>query len=83
MPHVTAEELTTPDSLKMDRELFDDVPIEAVSLEIKLQMAGAGTLWADDFVFEKVNSSVPLAPSYGPQNLNFIEPTNTTKEKHK
>ncbi len=64
-------------------EIVDDVPIETSTVEIKLQMARADTLWADDFVFEKVDSSVPLSRTDAPQNLNFIEPINTTKEKHK
>ncbi len=54
--------------------LVVDVPSTSESIQFVLMLNGTGTLWADDFTFEEVSSSVPVNIRQ-PQNLGFSEPT--------
>ncbi len=54
--------------------LVVDVPSTSESIQFVLMLNGTGTVWADDFTFEEVSSSVPVNIRQ-PQNLGFSEPT--------
>jgi hypothetical protein len=54
-----------------------DVPDDGVEIYIGFSLKGSGVVWADDFVFEIVDSSVPVTAidyNTGPTNLSFEEP---------
>jgi hypothetical protein len=54
-----------------------DVPENGAAVAFGVLLVGSGQLWATDFQFEIVDSSVPTTPSYDypgkPLNLNFDE----------
>lgn len=54
-------------------ELVVDVPVASEAIRILLTLRGAGTVWADNFSFEQVDSTVPLSIKR-PENLSFTEP---------
>ncbi len=49
-----------------------DIPAAGDRVGIILQLQGSGTLWADDFQFEQVDSSVPVSIRE-PVNLDFTK----------
>jgi hypothetical protein len=54
-------------------EVVVNVPAASDTIRIMLMLEGAGALWADDFTFEQVGSSVPITIKR-PENLSFTEP---------
>ena len=54
-------------------ELVVDVPAASEAIRILLTQQGAGTVWADDFSFKQVDSTVPLSIRR-PENLSFTKP---------
>jgi hypothetical protein len=59
-------------SLQWSRyEVVIDVPFDAESISLGVQLRGAGTLWVADLVFEQVPITVPLTKRTQPLNLNF------------
>jgi hypothetical protein len=53
-------------------ELVVDIPARSEVIGIVLTLEGTGTVWADDFQFEQVDSSVPVSIQE-PVNLNFTK----------
>ncbi|MGH9254823.1 MAG: serine/threonine protein kinase [Vicinamibacterales bacterium] len=53
-----------------------DVPDNGTEITIGFALRGSGAVWADDFAFEVVDSSVPVTAVLpeGPANLSFEEP---------
>ena len=53
-----------------------DVPDNGTEITIGFALRGSGAVWADDFAFEVVDSSVPVTAVLpeGPTNLSFEEP---------
>ena len=54
-------------------ELVTDVPTDADSVTIALELRGPGTVRADDFSFSSVNRFVPLTQHLAPANLDFTK----------
>jgi len=53
-------------------ELVMDIPRRCESITVFLTLRGSGTIWADDFRFEQVDSSVPVSVRE-PMNLDFTK----------
>jgi hypothetical protein len=53
-------------------ELVMDIPAQSQVIGIVLTLEGPGTVWADDFQLEQVDSSVP-ASIREPMNLDFTK----------
>jgi AraC family transcriptional regulator len=54
--------------------LVIDVPETSQAIHFGLSFGGPGTIWADDFRFEQVSTSVPLTTPFQrnqPANLDF------------
>ena len=73
----TMRQLTLRGTNEWSRHAFVfDVPGNGTGITIGFALRGSGAVWADDFAFEIVDSSVPVTAVLpeGPTNLNFEEP---------
>jgi eukaryotic-like serine/threonine-protein kinase len=53
------------------QQVVIDVPADAETIELGVQLTGPGTVWVDDLLFEKVPVTVPTTQPTQPANLNF------------
>lgn len=62
-------------------EIVLDVPVASKNIAFGFFLFGAGTVWADDFVLEVVDSAVPLTASAPPEAAPPREPVNASFEE--